>query len=293
MRERIRHIALAALLAASLGPLAGCSTSKLAIGAIGPILDNTRTAALRSDDTRTFYAGIPSNLILLEGFIETDPKDEKLRLNAAMLYFSYAFTFDKPEDMGYASKLYLRGFEHGKVVLFKNKDIARAWDAPFSEFTASLERLDEDDIEGALWTVANWAQFVSLHLDSTAVLTQIPRALALLERTCEIDGAFFEGLPYMMLGALHAFRPPMLGGDPVASDEAFHKAFDVSDRKFLLAQYLYAKFYCYRMQDPDLFETTLQEVLDQPASISPEYVLLNMIAKDKARTLIEEKDDLF
>ena len=271
----------------------GCSKSKLAVGAMGPILDNTRTAALRSGDTRTFYAGIPSNLILLEGLIETDPGNEKLRLNAAMLYFSYAFTFNDEADMDYASTLYLRGFEHGKALLFENKKIAEAWEAPFDEFAASLDNLGEDDIPAAVWTVGNWSQFVSLHLDSTKVLTQIPRAEALLTKVCEIDGAFFEGLPYIMLGALHAFRPPMMGGKPEASNENFQLAFDVSERTFLLAQYMYAEFYCYRIQDVELFETTLLEVLEQPADISPEYRLLNTIAQEKARTLLEEKDELY
>jgi hypothetical protein len=273
--------------------LGGCSTTKLAVGAMGPILDNTRVAALASNDIRTFNAAVPSNLMLLEGLIETDPDKRHLRETAAMLYFSYAFTFDDPADESYASDLYLRGLEHGKVALFQNKKIAAAWDEPFDVFSVDTQHLGPKDLEALVWTVANWSQFISLHLDSTRVLTQIPRVMILLERAAEIDGTYFEGLPYMMLGSLHAFRPPMLGGDPEASRENFETAVAVSDGKFLLANYFYARFYCYRVQDADEFEERLQYVVAQPDTILPEYRLLNAIARQKAMTLLKERDDLF
>ncbi|UCH83414.1 MAG: hypothetical protein JSW50_13295 [Candidatus Latescibacterota bacterium] len=273
--------------------LTGCSTSKLAVGAMGPILENSKTAALASNDIRTFNAATPSSLFLLEGLIETDPKRTDLRLSAAMLYFSYAFTFDEPEDEPYASSLYLRGLGHAETVLLRNKKLADTWDKPFDEFTQGLDAVTEKDLEALVWTVANWSQFIALHLDSTQVLTQIPRVTALLDRTIEIDGTYFEGLPYMILGSLHAFRPPMMGGDPDASRDNFTEAMKVSDGKFLLASYLYAKFYCYRVQDPDEFEESLQFVIAQPDTVLPDYQLLNAIAKQKAVTLLEEKDELF
>lgn len=258
-----------------------------------PILENSKTAALASNDIRTFYEAAPANLFLLEGLIATDPKKRDLRHSAAMLYFSYAFTFDAPEDESYATMLYLKGLGHAQASLFRNKEIAKAWDKPFDEFVASLANLGKRDLPALVWTVANWSQFISLHLDSTEVLVDIPRVQALLEKAAEIDGAFFAGLPYMILGSLHAFRPPLMGGDPKASKESFDRAIAVSDGKFLLAHYFYAKFYCYRIQDVDMFEATLSNVIAKPDTILPEYRLLNAIAIRKSTNLLEEKDELF
>jgi hypothetical protein len=84
-----------------------------------------------------------------------------------------------------------------------------------------------------------------------------------------------------------------MGGDPEASRSSFDKAFAVSDGKFLLASYLYAKFYCHRTQDADDFENRLTYVLEQPDTIMPEYRLLNVLAKQKAASLLKEKDELF
>ncbi|MFQ5512665.1 MAG: TRAP transporter TatT component family protein [Candidatus Krumholzibacteriia bacterium] len=271
----------------------GCSTTGLAVGAMVPIIENSRTTALASRDIRTFYSATPGMLFLLEGLIATRPDEEELRINASMLYFSYAFTFDAPEDEDYASLLHLKGIEHGKAALLKNEKIAKIWNAPFAEFAAGLDVLGARDLPALMWTVGNWSQFISLHLDSTRVLLDIPRVTALLERCCEIDGSYFEGLPYIILGSLHAFRPPMMGGDPEASKRNFERAISVSEGKFLLANYFYARFYAYRIQDDEIFEQALREVIAQPDTILPEYRLLNAIAKQKATRLLGEKDELF
>lgn len=291
-KQRCRRVFAGAATIAVMAVGGGCSTSKLAVGAMVPILENSKTAALRSNDLKTFRAATPGNLFLLEGLIETSPKNKDLRESAAMVYFSYAFTVSE-DDPDYASLLYLKGIEHGRAVLMRNKKFAPAWEAPIDEFSAGLQSLTAKDLPALVWTVANWSQFISLHLDSTAVLTDIPRVAMMLDRACEIDGTYFEGLPYMIMGSLHAFRPPMMGGDPEASLASFNRAFEVSQHRFLLAQFLYAEFYCYRIQDPDEFESKLREVIDTPEDALPEYRLLNLIAKEKAASLLEEKDDLF
>lgn len=271
----------------------GCSMSKFAVGTMVPILDNSRTAALASSDIRTFSAATPSNLFLLEGLAETDPDNRDIREATSMLYFSYAFTFDEPEDEDYVSLLYLKGLGHGKAVLLQNKEFAEVWDKPFDEFAAGTRYLREKDLPALVWTVANWSQFIGLHLDSTEVLVDIPRVQALLDRAIELDGSYFEGLPYMIMGSLLAFRPPMMGGDPEASRSNFDKAVAVSDGRFLLAYYFFARFYCYRIQDADMFKSTLMMVIEQPDDILPEYRLLNTIAVRKSANLLEKTDELF
>jgi hypothetical protein len=271
----------------------GCSTSGMAVRAMAPIIENSKNAALASNDIQTFDAATPANLFLLEGLIETQPKNENLRVTSAMLHFSYAFTRIEDRDPEYASLLYLKGLDHGKTALLRNKKIRKAWDQPFEEFTKCLADIERDDLPALVWTVANWSQFIGLHLDSIQVLTEIPRVIALLERACEIDGNYFEGLPYIMLGTIHAFRPPLMGGDPEASKANFDRAVTASKGKFLLAYYFYAKFYYYRVQDAEGFEQTLQHVIAQSETILPKYRLLNSIARQKSRRLLDEKDDLF
>jgi len=274
--------------------VSGCSTAKFSVGHVMvPVLNNARDAAMASDDLRTFQDGAAGNLFLMEGLIQTDPGNKDLRLNASMLYFSYAFSSFEETDPGYASQLYLKGVRHGRVILAKNKKFGANFEASFEEFEKTLPALRKQDVPAAVWTAANWAQFISLHLDSTAVLRDIPKVTALLERTAELDGAYFEGLPHVMVGSLHAFRPPMLGGSPEKSLASFEKAFAVAGDDFLLPRYFYARYYLYRIQDGDAFRETLAAVSATPEKAEDMYRLLNLIARNRSATLLGEADDLF
>lgn len=274
--------------------LLGCSPAKYSIGHVMvPVLDNARDAALASDDLRTFQDGAAANLFLLEGLVRTDPKNEKLRLNAAMLYFSYAFSSHEETDPAYASQLYLKGVAHGKAALMKNGKLAPDWSVPFEEFERSLPALRARDVPAAVWTAANWAQFISLHLDSTAVLRDIPKVTALLDRAAELDGSYFQGLPHVMIGSLHAFRPPMFGGSPEKSKASFETAFAVAGDSFLLPQYFYARYYLYRVQEAEEFARLLETVVATRDAGEDPYRLLNLIARRKSATLLGEIDALF
>lgn len=274
--------------------MTGCSTSRFAVRSVmTPVLDHARDAAFESNDIQTFRDATPSNLFLIEGLIRSDPRNTKLRLNASLLYFAYGFAFVEEFDPGYASLLYQKGFTHGLAVLAKNKKLPESWDIPYNEFVETLPHLREKDVPAALWTAANWAQFISLHLDSTAVLRDIPKVTSLLERAAELDGEYFNGLAYVMIGALHSFKPPIMGGSPEKSAENFEKAFTISGDSFLLSKYFYARFYTYRIMDADAFEDTLREVLSAEIPPPDPYQLLNLIAKEKSRALLGELDELF
>lgn len=272
----------------------GCSPAKFSVGHVMvPVLNNARDAAMASDDLRTFQDGAAANLFLMEGLIRTDPKNDDLRLNAAMLYFSYAFSSFEDTEPSYASQLYLKGVDHARAALRDNKKLAADWNVPFEEFEASLAAMKKRDVPAAVWAAANWAQFIALHLDSTAVLRDIPKVTALLERSAELDGAYFQGLPHVMIGSLHAFRPPMFGGDPEKSRASFEQAFAVAAESFLLPRYFFARFYLYRVQDGDEFRSVLEDVVAAPGAAEDPYRLLNLIARQRSQTLLGEIDDMF
>ena len=274
--------------------ISGCSTAKFSVGHVMvPVLDNARDAAMASDDLRTFQDGAAANLFLMEGLIRTDPKNENLRLNASMLYFSYAFSTHEETDPAYASQLYLKGIAHGRAALARNKKLITDWDVPLEQFEQAMPALRKKDVPAAVWTAANWSQFIALHLDSTAVLRDIPKVTALLARCTELDGGYFHGLPYVMVGSLHAFRPPMFGGSPEKSLENFNLAFKSAGESFLLPRYFFAKFYLYRIQDGDEFRRVLGDVVAAPEPADDSSRLLNLIARKKSSRLLGEADDLF
>jgi len=258
-----------------------------------PLLDNSRQAAYLSEDTRTFGDAAPSNLFLLEGMVHTDPENEDLRLNTAMLYFFYGFAYIEEDDPDYASLLYDKGLNHAWTALAAECDLPQSRNISFGEFEKLVPSIELDQVPAAVWTAICWSQYISLHLDQTSVMRDIPKVQALLERAIELDGNYFEGMPYVMQGSLHAFKPKIMGGDTDASAASFEKAFAISGNSFQLSRFFYARYYTYRMMDVDLFTETLGAVINADAIEDDPYRLLNMIAVEKSHKLLEEADDLF
>ncbi len=277
-----------------LSAVAGCSPMQYSVRHVMvPLLDNSRAAAYLSNDTRTFGDAAPSNLFLLEGMVHTDPGNEDLRLNTAMLYFFYGFAYIEEEDPDYASLLYDKGLNHAWTALAAECDLPADRDIPFSEFETLVESIQLEQVPAAVWTAICWTQYISLHLDSTAVMRDIPKVQALLDRATALDGDYFEGMPYVIQGSLHAFKPKIMGGDTEASAASFAKAFAISGNSFQLSRFFYAHYYTYRMMDVDLFTQTLEGIINAEPIEDDPYRLLNMIAVEKSLKLLEEADDIF
>ncbi len=258
-----------------------------------PLLDNARQAAYLSNDIRTFGDAAPGNLFLLEGMARTDPDNADIRLNAAMLYFFYAFAYCEQDDPDYADLLYNKGLDHAWYVLAGGTDLPADRDIRFDAFETLVASVEKEDVPAAVWVASCWSQDIALNLDKTSVMRDIPKVQALVDRIVALDGAFFEGLPYVLQGSLHAFKPPMMGGDPEASAASFERAFAIGGNSFWLSRFFYARYYTYRMMDAELCAETLQGILDaQPVPDDP-YLLLNTIAREKSLQLMVEIDDLF
>ncbi len=274
--------------------VAACSPTKYSVRHVMvPLLDNSRQAAYLSDDVRTFGDAAPSNLFLLEGMIQTDPENEEVRLNAAMLYFFYAFAYMEEDDPDYASLLYQKGLNHAWTALAQNSEFPMDRGLSFHDFEKLVPTLEVDQVPAAVWSAICWSQYISLHLDQTSIMRDIPKVQALLDRVVELDGTFFEGMPFVIQGTLHAFKPKMMGGDTDASEVAFQKAFAISGNSFQLSRFFYAKYYTYRMMDAELFTETLEGVINAEPVPDDPYLLLNTIAARKSHQLLEEIDELF
>jgi hypothetical protein len=272
---------------------AGCSTSRLAVRSMTPVLESTVEAALRSDDPDLVGEGLPTSLLLVEGMLETSPGNRDVAELAGLLYFAYAFAFVEDESPPRALGLYRRGLEHAWSA-FDRPDLERAIrDGTLDEMGAALPRLREGDAEALLWVCANWGMWIQLNLQEPRAAADLARLLPLAERLAELDDGLFWGMPRILLGALHAGRPVTLGGDPDRSRAEFERAFAIGGRNLLLAQVFFAKTWCVQTFDAQAFDASLREVLDAPSGLLPEAELLNRIARRKAEALRARAEDLF
>jgi len=286
-------LALVAALAATALATAGCSTTKLAVGTMVPILEESVAAGMSSTDLALVRDGMPANLVLLDGLVRTDPRPELLALGAE-LYFSYAFAFIEDEDPERAAGLYAIGRDYGRRALAADKKLgaALASGRP-EELKPALARLDREDAPALVWAAASWAGWANLSLDEPEAVADLPAIQLLLERADELDPGYMYGVPPLLLGSFHAARPPILGGDPARARGYFARATEVGEGKLLLAPVFEARYYARSVLDEELFAIRLNAVLSTPVDIAPDIRLLNAVAQRKARDLLARQDEYF
>jgi hypothetical protein len=116
---------------------------------------------------------------------------------------------------------------------------------------------------------------------------------ATLDRVLELDDTYYYGGPHLLEGVYLAARAPVLGGGLAEASKQFDRAFSISGNKVLSGKVLFAQYYAVGIKDRRLFESTLREVLAAPVDEVPEMTLSNILAKEKARKLLDKTQEYF
>jgi hypothetical protein len=201
--------------------------------------------------------------------------------------------FVEDNDPERASRLYNRARNYGIRALGLKGSLLKKTGLKQDQLTSLLKTIDINDVEILLWTTIAWSAWINLNLDQPVALAQLGVSQACLERVMELNGDYFHGLPYILMGVSLSARPPMLGGDPDRSKVYFKKALELNHRKFILTQYYFARFYAVRIQDKKLFFELLDEIAQKNTQELKDVCLLNIMIQDKARKLRKMADDLF
>lgn len=229
---------------------------------------------------------LPAELKLMEGLLKNDPGNQKILTALCMGFTGYAMLFVEDEDPGRASSLYHRGKTYG----LKAMGIETAGSRQMLD---RIKEISRGNIETLFWTTMAWNAWVNLNLDKPSAIGESTLAEACLKRVLEIEPDFYYGAPYVLMGTILAARPEMLGGNAPQAKICFEKAILLSDGKFLLAQYYFARYYAVRVQDKALFFNLVEAVGEAQPDDLKEACLINQAVKQKMEALAEMADELF
>ena len=273
--------------------ISSCSIQKLAIRSMSGILDNSMAALYEEGDLKLAEQAIASDLKLLEGLIKSDPANEKFLLLACQGFGSYALGFVEDTDPDRARAFYRRGRDYGLKILNNNKAFNHAISASPKQLATALQTFKKADVPALFWTANNWASWINLNLTDPDAIADLTRVQKIMGRVLELDESYFYGGAHLFFATIYAVRPPILGGDIKKSEYHFNKCFEFSQEKFLLPYIYYARYFATRAFDEQLFTKTLTTVLKTPDDILPSQRLPNAIAKQKAKRLLNQKEELF
>lgn len=272
----------------------GCSIQRIATGSMVPVMEASLAEAYASRDIETAREAIPGQLLLLRGLCRSAPDRVELWTGAVQLYASYAMTFVEEDDPARAVRLYGEGLDLGRRFLMRRDWFAAAWEAGPDPLAAALDEHRPEELSPLMmWTAACLAQHILAHLDDPAILADLPYAHVMADAAIAMTPEYFHGMPYVLKAIMLAKTPRMLGGDLEASEGLFEAAFDVTGGRFLYHKVLYARYYCVAALDETAFTRALDSVLAAPEDLFPQARLVNLIAKEQAGFLLEDREYFF
>ena len=287
--RKIHFIALSSFILISVLLLSGCSY--FISSASVDMTENLSHAILNNDDLVTVKAGAPAYLLMVDGMLYKDPKNDALLRGAANIYTAYTNVFVK--DKKRAGKLTDKALDYAfRALCVREAETCGFRTKNFEKFNDTLSLLKIKDVPDLFTLGSAWAAWIQIHREDWNAVAEISRVEAIMTRVVDLDESYKDGAAHLYLGVLATFIPPALGGKPDVGRKHFERALEISKNKNLMVKVMYAQYYARLMFDRKLHDRLLHEVLDAKTHV-PGYTLINTLAQQRARELLKSGKDYF
>jgi tetratricopeptide (TPR) repeat protein len=272
--------------------LPGCfSTQQLVSEKTSSLFQEVAISAGRQSDVALVRSGTPAYLMLIDGMIRSYPENPELLLAGAKAYASYASVLEEDEQ-GRAVYLYERGKQYAVKSLGLNPLFKEAMGKPLDVFQRSLDQARKNDVPTLFWVSSVWGSWIASS-ESPEAMADLPWVEALVEKVLQLDPSYYYGSAHLFEAILLSARPEQFGGNLQKANEHFKKAMEYGQGKFLMTDVYYAQYYAKQTLNRELFVTTLKHVLETPAAIEPDLTLVNTLAQQKAKRLLDQVNEFF
>jgi hypothetical protein len=287
--------------------LCGCATDRLVSRAGSELVEHAVATYRDEPDFEIARVSAYANIKLMEALHHADPEDEEtvLRLAEGFAGIAFAFAEDDLQRSGAAGgeveaardrvvALYLRGRSYAERALSASRpELAAALhDSAFS-LRRTLDTATAGDVRPLFWYAFNALGAAGADADPATRAPELGRIRVVAERLTELDGAFEHGGPWLLLGVIDASLPEHLSVTADGGEAAFEKARLASAGRFLLTDVEWARAHAVTTGDRAGFTNALEEVLAAPDDVLPGERLMTVVAKRRARRLLQQSDSLF
>ncbi len=282
----------AVLLTVAAMSLAGCSS--LVRKASDGFARNLGTAVLDNEDPASVRDGLPAYLLLLDSLIVGQTPGDKANastlLAAARLNGAYAGNFTGT-DLVRGQRLSKKAFDYAKrATCLQDAPLCAALAKDPEQFSAVVAV--DTDSAGMYALAASWAGYLQANSEDWEAIADLPKIQALLDRVVALDPSIDQGQAWVYLGVMNSLRPEAVGGKPDVGRACFEKAIALSNGKNLYAKTLYAQYYARLVFNQELHDRLLHEVIAADPH-APGFTLINTLAQDRAKALLESGKEYF
>lgn len=274
--------------------------------AIDSFSSNLNQAVMSNSDYQTVMQGLPAYLILLDGFIESDPDDEDLLLASAKLMNAYSGLLGSQLDMmaeqdeyeheiirNQQKKLTDKALKRAtKAICLYDDDFCNLTTIKYSDFVLKIKEVEDDDLDVLYSLGTAWASWLQVNTDDWNATAQIPQIKLIMETVIRFDEKWENAGAHMYMGVLNSILPASLGGKPENGKQHFESAISLTQGNNLMAKVLYAEYYARLTFNKSLHEKLIADVLTAKG-YQTNLTLLNTLAKQKAIALKASSEDYF
>ena len=273
-----------ALAVLSAGVILSSCASTITSALVTPALYNMQ----EQTDVLLVCEGTPSYLLMIDSLIAGDPNDQGLLILGTKAYAGYiGAMIECGEDSARIKAMADKAQGYSSRLLRETLTIQPTDN--LETFTNKLERSSSSQARKLFWVAFGWISWLQQQEGSPAAMAGLGKLELLLQKIIELDEDVEDGMAHFLIASYYGARPGMLGGKPELSRYHFDRALQISERKILIVQTLYALTYARNTFNQELHDNLLQEVVDFPIESNKSYMLANQIAKKKAERLIQEK----
>jgi hypothetical protein len=265
----------------------GCTTI-----IVKPLLDPLSISLQKQTDLALLQEGAPTLLLLLDGFVTSDPDNEHLLMATTKAYGAYASILYEEGQIERAVNMSKKSKEYGINLLKQVPGLENINDNTLDETDQALDSISHSKVEYLFWGAYGWATWIQFQDGAPGAMADLPIVEQIMLRVVELDETYYYGGAHIFLGSYYGSRPQMFGGKPEASRKHFERALEINKRVFLLTQVAYAKTYARLMFDRKLYIKLLTEVAEHPMADS-DVASSNTLAKIQAEKLINQVDEFF
>lgn len=257
----------------------------------GSFAEDLSTAILDNPDVAMVRDGAPAYLILIDGLLAQSPDSVELLSQAAMLNSAYAAAFvSEPERSIALNDKALALAE--RAVCIGIRDGCQLRKRDFSDYEAWVARLRVSQVPLVYRLGTTWAGWIQAHSEDFGAIAELGRVKALMAQVVELDEGYDYGGAHLYMGVFETLLPPSLGGKPEVGRAHFERAIALSGGQHMLTKVMFAEQYARLVFDRELHDRLLNEVIETDPVV-PGLTLMNVVALQQARELLESADDYF
>jgi predicted anti-sigma-YlaC factor YlaD len=282
----------------------GCSVSTIAVNRVGDALSEGTSAFATDDDPELIAAAAPFSLKLMESLLVQTPEHRGLLTATAAGFTQYAYGFVQTQaeqldatDFARAQdtrvrarKLYLRARDYGLRGLEVAHPGFRA--RLGADPVAAAQQCRADDAALLYWTAASWAAAIALGKDDPALVGDLGKPQALMDRALAVDEAWGDGAIHGFMITWSMARPDLPEGRVETARRHYDRALELSHGHLAGPHLAWAESVCVTLEDRACFDRAIAAALAVDVDAVPGHRLENVLMQRRAAWLATQADRL-